>query len=432
MTKQIATGIATVSLLLNAVAPVFASTTLEISGNGADSANTTQVSVSQTTVVSQTNEANISNDVNANANSGGNSASRNTGGDVSVDTGNATTLVGISNTANSNVADVENCDCALDAEVLISGNGAGSDNEALLGLLSSTIVAQSNKADIDNKVNADATTGDNRANRNTGGDVEIFTGNAAAEVEILNEANSNSARVGGGQGTGNGSVSLRILGNGADSKNGILLGLDREILLQQYNDAEIDNDVDVDANTGDNRANRNTGGSVEIDTGSAYAGVFADNAFNFNWADVGCDCLTDILAKVAGNGAESENKISAELADELNVFQDNSCGRRPQYALELFGFGYRHRDRNCVDNDLDAYAGTGYNKADRNTGDPEGDPSVTTGNAETVVEAQNTGNANVYGSAPTEDAPGFGDFDGVSLNFTFDLQDLLSALGLVS
>jgi hypothetical protein len=434
MTKQIATGIATVSLLLNVVTPAFASTSLEISGNGSDSSNTTQVSVSQNTVVSQTNEAKISNDIDADANSGGNSASRNTGGDVSVDTGNAKTLVGVSNTANSNVAEVDNCDCALDAEVLISGNGAGSENEALLGLESNTVVAQSNEADIDNKVYADASTGDNSADRNTGGDVEVLTGNAFTLVDILNEANSNSARVGGGHGEGNGSVSLRILGNGADSDNDIVLGLANDVLLQQYNDADIDNDVDADAKTGDNSADRNTGGSVLVDTGDATAKVFADNAFNFNWADVGCDCLTDIWAKIAGNGDESENEIEAEIADELNVFQDNSCDRRPQGLGELewlFDFGRGHDDE-CVDNELDAYAGTGYNDADRNTGDPEGDPSVATGDAETVVSSENTGNANVYGSAPDEEEHEFGGFDGVSLNITFDLHDLLSALGLVS
>lgn len=426
ITKKIAAGLVSASLLFNMVTPAFAATSLEISGNGADSENATNVSVSQNTVVSQTNEANISNDVNADANTGGNSANRNTGGGVTVDTGDAKTLVGITNTANSNSAEVENCNCETDAEVLISGNGAGSKNQAGLGLVSTTVVAQDNDADIDNKVNADATTGDNKANRNTGGDVEITTGNAFTHVEIANEANANWARVGGSNGAGNGSVSLRILGNGADSENGILLGLEKDILLQQYNTADVDNDVYADATTGNNRANRNTGGEVDIDTGNAHAGVAVDNAVNFNWADVGCDCLTDITAKVAGNGAETENYIAAELADSLNVYQDNSCGGSEWSWL----FDWNRGGNDCVDNHLNADADTGYNKGNRNTGNPGADPSVTTGNAETLVGVDNTGNANVFGAAPELDGLHFGDFSGVNLNVSFDLHDLLAALGL--
>jgi hypothetical protein len=52
-------------------------------------------------------------------------------------------------------------------------------------------------------------TGDNEANKNTGGDVAINTGDATTGVSIANTANANSAVVGGGHGAG--SVSMWIL-----------------------------------------------------------------------------------------------------------------------------------------------------------------------------------------------------------------------------
>lgn len=415
-------------MLFSTMSPAFA-TTIEITGNGSDTNNTATVSTTQTTVVTQTNEANIDNNVSANSNTGGNDANRNTGGAVSVDTGDAKTLVGVSNTVNSNTADVDNCNCDMDADVLISGNGDGSRNNANLDMTNTTQVAQTNDADIDNRVDANSNTGKNDANRNTGGDVEVVTGNAWTGVWVDNLANSNWARVGGNSNS-NGSVSLRILDNGADTRNNIALALDRDVLLQQYNSADVDNDVDAKASTGYNEANRNTGGEVSVDTGDAKTKVGVDNAVNFNWADVSCDCLVDVLAKVSGNGDESRNSIKATLTDDLNVFQDNACERLPQGLFSIFDFGRRHKSDECLDNEVDAYSGTGYNDANSNTGDPGSDPSVMTGNAESEVGIENTANANVFGSLPEDDQWPHNEGSNVNVNITFDLSDLLAALGI--
>ena len=426
--KVLVSAAAGVSLLLNTAMPVFAGTTLVISGNGSDSDNEAKIDVDQTTTVTQTNETSISNNVNATASSGGNSASRNTGGAVLVDTGDATTDVKVTNLANSNEATVDCCMANSDMDVLIEGNGADSKNKAKLDIDSSTNLYQTNDAKITNKVNADATSGENRANRNTGGDVEILTGKASTDVDIETAANSNSALVSSNGGTG--SISLKILENGADSDNKIKLDFDHAVLLTQANDARVKNDVWANANSGDNRANRNTGGDVLVDTGDAHAGVEVDTMVNFNWADVDCGCLFDVFAKVAGNGDNSKNEIKAYLDDTTTVFQDNSCGgyRGPQGFELLFGrFGRHHKD--CVSNYLDAYAGSGGNRADRNTGDPEGDPSVLTGNAETLVDVENSGGSNVYGAASEWDWSGW-PMGGLNLSISLDLHALLVALGL--
>src|SRR3990172_10232018 len=79
--------------------------------------------------------------------------------------------------------------------IVISGNGAGSDNSAVVTQTSVTTVTQSNEAEVTNNVEAEAETGENEANFNTGGDVTISTGAASATAVVTNELNSNAAEV---------------------------------------------------------------------------------------------------------------------------------------------------------------------------------------------------------------------------------------------
>lgn len=414
--RSLATALAAGALLVNTVLPVFADTTIEISGNGTYSDNDATVTFTQTTTVVQENVADVFNRVDADADTGGNDANDNTGGDVDIDTGNATTDVSVSNSLNSNAAEVDCCPEGP-VEVLISGNGSNSDNTVDLKMGQLTEVFQENEADVTNLVWADSDTGRNDANDNTGGSVSIDTGNASTTVGLSTSANANSASVGGGSGTG--SLSAMIVGNGTYSDNDIILRLGSEVLLVQSNVADVFNKVDADADTGWNDANDNTGGEVSIDTGNATVDVTVDNMVNFNWAAGDCGCLLgDLLAKIAGNGSDSDNTIRAELGSLLEVFQGNCAEEGPE------GLSGQHREECELENLVDADADTGWNDAKDNTGDPEGDPSIDTGDAETDVDIENSGNSNVYGEAPDWEFP---DFD-FNLNISFDLSDLLEWL----
>ncbi len=420
--KKISVGLASFALFVNTAAPVFAGEiNLEISGNGTDSSNTTSVESGNNTVVSQTNSSNIVNNVSANSNTGGNTADKNTGGDVVVASGDAKTIVSVSNAANTNTADVTNCNCDQDAIVKVTGNGADSENKANLSLGGSTVVAQQNDSSVKNLIDALSTTGNNHAGKNTGGDVLVTTGDAFTHVDTQTLANSNWAQVGGESGHAGTGTSLWITGNGADSKNDIALSLGHDVLLQQYNSSSIFNDVDAEAETGYNKAGKNTGGDVAVETGDAHVGVAIDNAANFNWANIDCDCITDVTAKIAGNGYDSKNAIKASLGNDTNVFQDNSCGN------DFLSFFWHH----CgTVNSVDALGETGYNKAGKNTGTPlGGDPRVVTGDSETLVGIENSGNSNVYGATPTG-TPLPGNSNGVNVNITFNLSQLLAALGM--
>src|SRR3989338_6393879 len=168
-TKKLATAIATSALLLNAMAPAFAfaDTTIEVSGNGSYSDNDAKVEQKSNTTVVQSNTANVSNNVSGSASTGGNDANDNTGGDVAIVTGDAKSVADVSNTLNSNSADVVNCNCDEDTKVLISGNGSNSDNDVKVKNSNDTSVFQNNDAYVKNKVETNASTGYNDANRNT-------------------------------------------------------------------------------------------------------------------------------------------------------------------------------------------------------------------------------------------------------------------------
>lgn len=412
--KQVLSVLASGAVLLNSALPVYAGTTIEISGNGADSTNKAYVNMDQTTTVVQSNNADVYNKVDANANTGDNSAKKNTGGDVTIETGDASVDVKVENTLNSNTASVDCCD-AGDVDVLISGNGAGSNNKADLdvnqGSQYTTLIDQTNYADVKNKVYADADTGDNKANKNTGGDVSIKTGDADTSVDVSTTANANWATVGGNGGQG-GTLSMRILDNGADSTNKIYLDFDSVIALTQDNYADVYNKVDADADTGDNSAKENTGGEVVIETGDATVDVAVDNMVNFNWADVDCGCLFDVLAKIAGNGADTENKIKADFEDSLLAIQGNCAEQKEDCEL---------------DNKVYADADSGDNKAKENTGESGSDPSIITGDADTTVDVSNAGNSNVFGGSTPSDWPEF-DFN---FNVSLSWSQLLALLGLV-
>ena len=379
--RQIVSAAAAGALFLNIATPALAETNIVISGNGAGSDNWTTVNQTSTTSVTQNNTANVTNNVNADANTGGNDANFNTGGNVEVHSGNATTDVDVTNVLNSNSAEVDCCG-ANDTEVEISGNGAKSENGVKLGTENKTTVSQDNDARVRNNIDTNAKTGYNDAGSNTGGDVEVTTGNAKAYATVSTTANVNAAHV-GGAGSSNPSAKFVIKDNGAGSDNYIGAELSNGTEVDQENDAHITNDVDADAKTGGNDANFNTGGNVEVTTGGALTDLTVDNAVNFNSADVDCGCVWDVLAKIAGNGAEkydhesdTDNIIELSLDSFQTVGQDNEV---------------------CLNNDVDGDAKTGDNDANSNTGDSNTDPSVTTGNAVSATDVANSGNVNSVG-----------------------------------
>ncbi len=395
--KRIASAVATGAILLNSfVTPAFAATEITLSGNGSKSDNNANIELKKSATVVQNNTANVKNNVDVKANTGNNEASDNTGGDVKVSTGDSAVGVAVKNMLNTNSASIDCCTQG-DTTLKIAGNGSHSDNDIDLDQESKNGIYQDNDADVENKVEVDAKTGNNEANDNTGGEVEVETGDSEVSVGILNFLNSNFAKIGGGDNEG-GELSLWITGNGSDSDNKIDADLESENVVKQNNYADVYNKVEVDAETGDNEANDNTGGPVSIETGDAVVESLVANVGNFNWAELGCDCLfDDLTAKIDGNGSDSDNEIDLDLESgkDNGVFQDNDAD---------------------LENKLDSLdANTGDNEAEDNTAYDGSDPRIETGDAGVGAEVVNQFNSNTAGIG--------GDFE-----FEFDWDEMLGSI----
>lgn len=174
------------AMMVGVVAPAsFAATKVKIKKNGAGSTNTAVVVSKKKTTVNQYNGTAVVNLVGVFQNTGGNKANGNTGdGSVDVNSGNATSTVTNTTTTGGNDATVNPCGCPEgNTDVVIRGNGAGSDNTVIVVNKSKTEVDQTNETLVVNGVLVAQNTGGNSANNNTGdGGVGVDSGNATSTV----------------------------------------------------------------------------------------------------------------------------------------------------------------------------------------------------------------------------------------------------------
>lgn len=417
------------------------------SENGTESDNDGSATLITDNDTTQDNSVVIVNNLTQSSESGENSASRNVG-DSSVDTGNANTTGTIINAVNTNVdgvavsefniVDDHVGDIVLDfgANCLVgcgggdilaenSGNGSDSTNSSDVDTITNNNTFQENDATLENNMVLASDSGNNNTDKNTGGDSSIDTGNASVAANVLNFANNNLA--------GNvvyavvnifgdlvgdiiypegqccfGSVTAKNSGNGSGSDNDATIDSELNNETFQFNDATIENNIVLDANTGKNTTSGNTGGASSIETGNADVEVQVINIANNNidggdmwlvivneagkWLGrivgapegsylagsdgfefvVGAD--GEITVVNAGNGSNSTNAASANTVVNNTTTQKNTAN---------------------IVNNLDLSANTGGNSASSNTG---GDSSIETGNAEIIANIVNFVNNNITGS----------------------------------
>ena len=75
---------------------------------------------------------------------------------------------------------------------VIRDNGAHSNNRCRIRITKTQTIRQNNWAAILNVVIAAASTGDNKANNNTDGNVDVTSGNATVRVNITNTVNQDN------------------------------------------------------------------------------------------------------------------------------------------------------------------------------------------------------------------------------------------------
>lgn len=161
-------------------------------------------------------------------------------------------------------------------------------------------------------------------------------------------------------------------GNGVDSTNTTSVNQSTNTTVSQNNAATVTNNISVKSNTGGNDANRNTGGDVKVDTGSAGATVSIENVANRNAAtlDSCCQGLGDVKVLNQGNGDSSDNKAKVTSENNTGLFQNNAA---------------------VFNNDVNVKSNTGKNDANSNTG---GDVTVYTGDALVGTAISNSANEN--------------------------------------
>lgn len=261
------------------------------------------------------------------------------------------------------------------SETQIVGNGAFSNRDVSANTSNMTEVNQNNVSNIENNIQTMNSTGNNAASFNTGSNVEVMTGNATANVGITNITGSNTANVSGNE--NNGSQNTVVAGNGAFSDTSVQMDTMNSMSVDQGSAANVSNTVAVDNNTGDNRANFNTGSDVTIHSGDANAFVGITNATGGNTANVfGGNGLNGQNTAIVGNGAFSNNAVSVSSNNSRSLNQSDIANLATNVALNN---------------------STGNNGASFNTGS---NVSIMSGNANAQVGVSNlTGSnvANVWG-----------------------------------
>ena len=141
-------------------------------------------------------------------------------------------------------------------------------------------------------------------------------------------------------------LELEISGNGNSSNSEIQVQVEQETTIEQSNEADVSNEVETEANTGDNEANGNSG-ETQIQTGDINAQTEITNELNTSVIDTGCCQEEETTITIEGNGADSQNTVELSVSKQTNVTV--------------------HQEAN-INNHINGTANTGRNQANGNNG----------------------------------------------------------------
>jgi len=343
---------------------------------GAESVNAAAFELDSDVDLANFNCADIDNEALIDVLTGLNSASFNTG-PVGLGTGDAGAEVILANVANANYSEIA---LAATGGLLASNSCTGFDslNAASAFLDSDIELVNYNAADIDNDVFVAANTGENFADFNGFGQVGLITGDAVMEVGLANSVNNNQNAI--AVNFGGGIIQAGNSGTGAESANFANALFSNDIAIANFNAADIDNDVNLAANTGCNEADFNNG-PVGLVTGGAGMDVqIVNGPINQNYTEIVAGSPVAVSAVNSLTGFGSVNSAAAAVINNTEVANQNVAD---------------------VDNHVNVAANTGGNEADFNVGGCEGGcgtiggaAAISTGNAVTNVAISNQVNTN--------------------------------------
>lgn len=419
-------------------------TSVTNSGNGTNSDNSATVNNTGDSTVTINNQANVDNNLNFDANSGNNDASANVG-DSEIITGDANVVVTVITEANETSLGVyqfdvngnQNGDIILDSSSAIAqnlGNGSNSTNDATINNTNTNVETITNDGNIVNNINIDATTGQNSASKNTGGDSSIETGDANVVANVVNVLNTvvdgtmNVVNIFGDM-VGNivqptiqadtsscscncpGDVTAANVGNGSDSVNTSTVNNTNTNTTNMTNNATVDNNLYLDGNTGGNTTSDNTGGTSSIETGDVTVDANVINIANVNVSagscepiyfvfinDISGDWQGQILGAAPGTYFYTSDG-SIYFVDQngqlVALNKDNGSGSVNNSTINNTNTNTTDITNNgTITNNINIDANTGDNDASKNT---NGDSSITTGDANIAANVVNFINSNFSG-----------------------------------
>lgn len=327
--------------------------------------------------IENSNSAAVSDTAESGATTGDNTISGSSG-EATIDTGDATASGEIENEVNSNTVVLE----PTPEPSPVPESTPSPEGQTLS-------VSNTNEATVVNNADISAQTGDNIASENLG-DVEIFTGDALALANLLNLLNTNIVGsifevlfldlLDGGSEDVNlnelwqqilemqGSGELRLAGKTSSSAP--------STLIQNLNQASLENSVNVEAKTGENLANENGGGAAIL-TGDATALANVVNLVNTNI--VGSQFFLGVI-------------------NILGLFEGNIILPRPERfsqegsgAQGVGGVVFENQNQAEITDAVSAGAETGLNETNGNVGDN----LITTGDATSVANSFSLLNLNI-------------------------------------
>jgi uncharacterized repeat protein (TIGR01451 family) len=307
--------------------------------------------------VTNNTSANVTTCVNSAAGTGGNTSNNNdTPSATAINTGDATSGVGIPNQVNTTITEVA------------PGQTGHVDIE----------IENNTQADLKNYVTADATTGDNSAQNNRFG--EINTGDANVFATIVNAVNT----------TLTGSNFDFAVENIVNSFVGDINFVD--LLIQFFNglfaasgsatlnvsntsQGTLTNDIEINASTGSNTANLNR--AALINTGDIYVGSNILNLLNTN--------------VIGANWFFSTMNVFGDFTGDIILPGEGVMDNL--FANQLHNLSITNNDLAEINNSVVIDANTGANDA---SGNRDG-ATVTTGNVTSQTSVWNQINTNLIG-----------------------------------
>ena len=226
--------------------------------------------------------------------------------------------------ANSNETNIE-----IDFEPAMvaaynANTGYGSSNIAEAELENEIDVENYNMAFITNEVKNEANSGNSDSGRKSWSGNSQSAGDASAETEINNYANSNKTAISADFG---GDIIASNTQTGCESYNNAEVEVKNEIEVKNENFAEIHNYVKNSANSGEDKNGKNKGCRGCYDgnssSGDATSSVQITNQLNMNETEISVDLGGDVSAANTMTGAKSENNSQTEVKNSIEAVNKN-------------------------------------------------------------------------------------------------------------